>query len=60
MDAGYKFIEGVLEEEYGPSALFGHDVEVWEGRGSGDRKKGVSVLKYSTLSLQYRGTSSIL
>jgi hypothetical protein len=38
-DVGHKFTEGVLEGEYGPSALFGHGVEVWEGSGSGDRKK---------------------
>jgi hypothetical protein len=59
-DVGHKFTEGVLEGEYGPSALFGHGVEVWEGSGSGDRKKGASVLKYYILSLQRGETSSIL
>jgi hypothetical protein len=39
MEVGYKFTEGFLGAEYGPSALFGQGIEVWEGSESGDRKK---------------------
>jgi hypothetical protein len=31
-DVGHKFTRGFLGKEYGPSVLFGHGVEVWEGR----------------------------
>jgi hypothetical protein len=38
-NAGDKFTAGFLSEEYGPSAIFCHGIEVWEGRESGHRKK---------------------